>query len=148
VNTQIKKALRALRLRYGCSSFLAEPLVKQVRSGPKLTRIDTATLQQLISDLNNCELYARVHKQISSLDSSFILDIVERCPAFFKNKYTDFLLDHFNNLNLPTFESFKLFLNQKLKRINTTFAQRFLGTPSDQPTKIADRQNSESTKQT
>jgi len=83
VNTQIEKAFCTLRLRYGCSSFVAEPLIKQ---GPKLTCIDIATLEQLISDLNNCELYARAHKQISSLDGSFILDIGERCPTFFKNK--------------------------------------------------------------
>ena len=135
VETQINEALNALRLRYGCASFLAEPLVKQVRSGPKLSRIDTPTLEKLIADLNNCELYARAHKQTSALDSSFILDIGERCPYYFKNKYTDYLLDQCDNPDQPSFESFKLFLNRELKRINTTFAQRFLGLAGDKTDK-------------
>ena len=131
IDTQVREALNALRLRYGCTSFLSEPLVKQVRSGPKLTRIDTPTLEKLISELNNCELYARAHKQTHCLDSSFILDIGERCPYYFRNRYTDFLLDHYDNPDQPSFESFKLFLHRELKRINTTFAQRFLGTSND-----------------
>ena len=61
IDTQITRALEGLRLRYGCCSFLAEPLVRQVRSGPKLPHMDAGTLEKLISDLNDCELYARAH---------------------------------------------------------------------------------------
>ena len=43
-DTQVKRALEALHLRYGCCSFLSEPLVKQVRSGPKIHKIDVSTL--------------------------------------------------------------------------------------------------------
>ena len=101
--------------------------MKQVRSGPKLTRMDTPTLEKLLSDMNNCELYARAHQQTSALDSWFILDIGERCPFYFRNRYTEFLLDHYDNPDQPTFESFKLFLSRELRRINATFAQRLLG---------------------
>ena len=76
IDTHVKEALNALRLRYGCASFLSEPLVKQMRSGPKLIRIDTPTLEKLISELKNCELYAQAHKRTHCLDSSFILDII------------------------------------------------------------------------
>ena len=127
VETQIARALEGLRLRYGCSSFLSEPLVKRVRLGPKLSRIDVSSLEKLISDINDCELYARAYKQASSLDCSFIIDITERFPFYFKNRYADFLCDQYNNPDQPTFESFKAFLSKELNRINTTFAQRLLG---------------------
>ena len=130
-DTQVKRALEALRLRYGCCSFLSEPLVKQVRSGPKIHKIDVYTLEKLISDLNDCELYARAHKQTDHLDSSFIIDIGERLPFFFKGRYADYLQDRFGHLDQPTFVSFKQFLNRELQRINSTFAQRFLGLSQD-----------------
>jgi len=63
---------------------LSEPLVKNVRSGPKIHKIDVPTLEKLISDLNDCELYARAHKQTNNLDSSVIIDIGERLPFYFK----------------------------------------------------------------
>jgi len=126
VDTQIDRALEGLRLRYGCSSFLFEPLVKRVQQGPKINRMDAGALEKLISDLNDCELYARAHKQIAALDSSFIIDIGKRLPFYVKNRYADFLQDHYNNPEQPTFASFKDFLNRELQRTNTTFAQRFL----------------------
>ena len=135
VDKQIQRALEGLRLRYGCNSFLSEPLVKRVRSGPKLHRIDLSVLETLISDLNDCELYARAHKQIDSLDSSFIIDIGERLPNFFKNRYADYLQDRYHSLDKPTFDSFKSFLNRELERINSTFAQRFLGLAQDRSDK-------------
>ena len=84
IDTQITRALEGLRLRYGCCSFLAEPLVRQFRSGPKLSRMDAGTLEKVISILNDCELYARAHKQMHNLDSNFIDDVVERLPFKFK----------------------------------------------------------------
>ena len=78
IDTQITRALEGLRLRYGCCSFLAELLVRQIRSGAKLPRMDAGTLEKLISDLNDCELYARAHQQMHSLDSNFIVDVGER----------------------------------------------------------------------
>ena len=86
VDTQVKRALEGLRLRFGCCSFLTEPPVKRVRSGPKISKLDANTLEKLISDLNDCELYARAHRQSSSLDSSFIIDIGERLQFYFKNR--------------------------------------------------------------
>ena len=127
VNTQIKRALEGLRLRYGCSSFLSEPLVKRVRSGQKFAKMDVPALEQLISDLNDCELYACAYQQTSSLGSTFILDVADRLPFYSKTRYTDFLTDHWGNPDEPSFESFKQFLNRELKRINTTFAQKLLG---------------------
>ena len=115
IDTQVKRALEALRLRYGCCSFLSEPLVKQVRSGPKIHKIDVSTLEKLISDLNDCKLYAQAHKQTDHLDSSFIIDIGERLPFFFKDRYADYLQDRFGHLDQPTFVSFKQFLNRELQ---------------------------------
>ena len=92
-------------------------------------------LETLISDLNDCELYVRAHKQIDSLDSSFIIDIGERLPNFFKNRYADYLQDRYHSLDKPTFDSFKSFLNRELERINSTFAQRFLGLAQDRSDK-------------
>ena len=135
VDKQIQRALEGLRLRYGCISFLSEPLVKRVCSGPKFHRIDLSVLETLISDLNDCELYARAHKQINSLDSSFIIDIGERLPNFFKNRYADYLQDRYHSLDKPTFDSFKSFLNRELERINSTFAERFLGLAHDRSDK-------------
>jgi len=62
VDTQIQRALKGLRLRYRCCSFLSEPLVKQIRAGPKCAKMSVAAFEQLISKLNDCELYARAHK--------------------------------------------------------------------------------------
>ena len=92
-------------------------------------------LETLISDLNDCELYARAHKQINSPDSSFIIKIGERLPNFFKNRYADYLQDRYHNLDKPTFDSFKSFLNRELERISSTFAQRFLGLAQDRSDK-------------
>ena len=47
--------------------------------------MDALALEKLISDLNDCELYARAHNQESSLDSSFILNVGERLLSYFKN---------------------------------------------------------------
>ena len=127
VDTQIKRALESLQLRYGCCSFLSEPLVKSIRTGSKFAKIDVAALEQLISELNECELYARAYKQTNLLNSSFILDIAERLPFYLKNRYTDFLLDHCDNPDDPSFETLKEFLRRELQRMNTTFAQRLLG---------------------
>ena len=128
VDTEISRALEGLRLRYRCSSFLSEPLVKRVRLGPKINRIDANTLKRLITDINECELYARANKYTRSLDSSFILDIGECFPFFFKNRYADYLQDCHNNPDQPIFDFFKKFLHGELNQINTTFDQRFLGT--------------------
>ena len=114
MDIQIKRALESLRLRYRCCSFLSEPLVKQVRSGPKLTKMDVPSLEQLISELNDFELYVRARQQTNSLGSFFILDIAERLPFYFKTRYTDFLLDHWGNPDEPSFESFKVFLSREL----------------------------------
>ena len=135
VETQIERALDGLRLRYGCSSFLSEPLVKQIRSGSKFNKMDVHALEQLISELNDCELYARAYKQTEALNSSFIADIAERLPFYFKNRYMDYLLDHCDNLDDPSFATFKSFLRRELKRINTTFAQRILFTSHDKGAK-------------
>ena len=62
VDEQIQQALKGLRLRYGCCSFLSEPVVKHARSGPRFGKVDVPALEQLISELNDCELYARAHK--------------------------------------------------------------------------------------
>ena len=136
VNTQIKRALEGLRLRYGCSSFLSEPLVKRVRSGQKFAKMDVPALEQLISDLNDCELYAYAYQQTSSLGSTFILDVADRLPFYSKTRYTDFLTDHWENPDEPSFESFKQFLNRELKRINTTFAQKLLGASQGKNNKL------------
>ena len=77
IDTQIMQALEGLRLCYECCSFLAEPLVRQVCSGAKLPYVDAGTIEKLISNLINCELYARVHQQMHSLDSNFIIDVGE-----------------------------------------------------------------------
>ena len=116
IDTQITRALKGVIIRYGCCSFLAELLVRQVRSGPKLPRMDAGILQ--ISDLNDCKLYARAHLQMHILDSNFIVDVVERLPFNFKKQYTYL----HNNL----FDSFKQFLNRKLQVVRTTFADQFL----------------------
>ena len=92
-------------------------------------------LETLKSDLNDCELYARAHKQIDSLDSCFIIDIGERLPNFFKNQYADYLQDRYHSLDKPTFDSFKSFLNREQERINSTFPQRFLGLAQDRSDK-------------
>ena len=126
IDTQITRALEGLRLRYGCCSFLAEPLVRQIRSGAKLPRMDAGTLEKLISDLNDCELYARAHQQMHSLDSNFIVDVGERFPYNFKKQYTYFLHDNFGSTEQPSFDSFKQFLNRELQVVKTTFAERFL----------------------
>ena len=126
IDTQITRALEGLRLRYGCCSFLAEPLVRQIRSGAKLPRMDAGTLEKLISDLNDCELYARAHQQMHSLDSNFIVDVGERLPYNFKKQYTYFLHDNFGSTKQPSFDSFKQFLNRELQVVKTTFAERFL----------------------
>ena len=126
IDTQITRALEGLRLRYGCCSFLAEPLVRQIRSGAKLPRMDAGTLEKLISDLNDCELYARAHQQMHSLDSNFIVDVGERLPYNFKKQYTYFLHDNFGSTEQPSFYSFKQFLNRELQVVKTTFAERFL----------------------
>ena len=126
IDTQITRALEGLRLRYGCCSFLAEPLVRQIRSGAKLPRMDARTLEKLISDLNDCELYARAHQQMHSLDSNFIVDVDERLPYNFKKQYTYFLHDNFGSTEQPSFDSFKQFLNRELQVVKTTFAERFL----------------------
>ena len=126
IDTQITRALEGLRLRYGCCSFLAEPLVRQIRSGAKLPRMDAGTLEKLISDLNDCELYARAHQQMHSLDSNFIVDVGERLPYNFKKQYTYFLHDNFGSTEQPSFDSFKQFLNRELQVVKTTFAERFL----------------------
>ena len=126
MDTQITRALEGLRLRYGCCSFLAEPLVRQIRSGAKLPRMDAGTLEKLISDLNDCELYARAHQQMHSLDSNFIVDVGERLPYNFKKQYTYFLHDNFGSTEQPSFDSFKQFLNRELQVVKTTFAERFL----------------------
>ena len=125
IDTQITRALEGLRLRYGCCSFLAEPLVRQIRSGAKLPRMDAGTLEKLISDLNDCELYARAHQQMHSLDSNFIVDVGERLPYNFKKQYTYFLHDNFGSTEQPSFDSFKQFLNRELQVVKTTFAERF-----------------------
>ena len=126
IDTQITRALEGLRLRYGCCSFLAEPLVRQIRSGAKLPRMDAGTLEKLISDLNDCELYARAHQQMHSLESNFIVDVGERLPYNFKKQYTNFLHDNFGSTEQPSFDSFKQFLNRELQVVKTTFAERFL----------------------
>ena len=123
IDTQITRALEGLRLRYGCCSFLAEPLVRQIRSGAKLPRMDAGTLEKLISDLNDCELYARAHQQMHSLDSNFIVDVGERLPYNFKKQYTYFLHDNFGSTEQPSFDSFKQFLNRELQVVKTTFAE-------------------------
>ena len=135
IDTQVDRALEGLRLRYGCCSFLSEPLVKKIRSGPKFNKMDVNALEQLLSELNDCELYARAYKQTSSLNSSFILDIAERLPFYFKTRYTDYLVDHCGNPDDPSFDTFKFFLNRELKRINTTFAQRLLGSAPERSIK-------------
>ena len=94
-DTQVKRALIALHLHYGCCSFLSQPLVKQVRSGSNIHKIVVSTIENLISDLNDCELYARVHKQTDHLDSSFIIDIGEGLPFYFNGRYADYLQDRF-----------------------------------------------------
>ena len=126
IDTQITRSLEGLRLRYGCCSFLAEPLVRQVRSGAKLPRMNAGTLDKLISDLNDCELYARAHQQMHSLDSSFIVDVGERLPYNFKKQYTYFLQNNFGSTEQPSFDFFKQFLNRELQAVKTTFAERFL----------------------
>ena len=126
MDTQIQRALEGLRLRCGCCSFLSEPLVKEVRTGPKISRIDSKTLEKLISELNDCELYARAHKQTHSLDSNFIIDVGERLPFHFKKQYTYFLQDNYGSTEQPSFDSFKQFLNRELHVVKTTFAERFL----------------------
>ena len=114
-------------MRYGCCSFLSELLVKTIRSGPKFNKVDVNALEQLLSELNDYELYARAYKQTSSLNSSFIMDIAERMPLYFKTCYTDYFVDHCGNPNDPSFDTFITFLSRELKTINTTFAQRLLG---------------------
>ena len=126
IDTQITRALEGFRLCYGCCSFLAEPLVRQVRSGAKLPRTDAGTLEKLISDLNDCELYARAHQQMHSLDNKFIVDVGERLPYNFKKQYTYFLHDNFGSTEQPSFDSFKQFLSRELQVVKTTFAERFL----------------------
>ena len=78
VETQIERALDGLRLRFGCSSFLSELLVKQIPSGSKVNKMDVHALEQLISKLSDCELYTRAYKQTEALNSFFIADIAER----------------------------------------------------------------------
>ena len=126
-DTQVDRALEGLRLRYGCCSFLSEPLVKKIRSGPKFNKMDVNALEQLLSELNDCKLYTSAYKQTSSLNNSFILDIAERLLFYFKTRYPDYLVDHCGNPDDPSFDTFKTFLSRELKRINTTFAQRLLG---------------------
>ena len=75
------------------------------------------------------------HKQIDSLNSSFIIDIGEHLPNFFKNRYAVYLQDQYHSLDKPTFDSFKPFLNREVERINSTFAQRFLGLAQDRSDK-------------
>ena len=93
INTQVDRALEGLRLHYGCCSFLSEPLVKKIRSGPKFNKMDVNAFEQLLSELNDCELYAQAYKQTSSLNSSFILDIAERLPFYFKIRFTNYLVE-------------------------------------------------------
>ena len=126
IDTQITRALKGLKLRCGCCSFLAEPLVRQVRSGAKLPRMDAGSLEKLISDLNDCELYARDHQQMYSLDSNFIVDVGKRFPYNFKKQYIYFLHDNFGSTEQPSIDSFKPFLNRELQVVKTTFAERFL----------------------
>ena len=101
------------------------PVVKHALIGPQFSKIDVPALEQLISELNDCELYARVHKQVSSLDRYSILDVADRLQFYIKNRYADFLLNHCGNPNDPSFETFKNLLNRELHRSNTTFIQSF-----------------------
>ena len=87
--------------------------------------MDVPSLEQLISDLNDSELYACANQQTSSLKSTFILDIADWLPFYSKTQYTDFLTDHWGNPYDPSFESFKQFLNRELRRINTCFPKDF-----------------------
>ena len=82
VNDLIQRALEGLRLRYGCSSFISEPVVKNAQSGPKFKKMDVLAQEQLISKLNDCELYARAHEQVGSINRVFILDVVVMLTFF------------------------------------------------------------------
>ena len=109
--------------------FSFQPLVKQVRSGLNIHKIVVSTLENLISEVNDCELYARVHKQTDHLDSSFIIDIGERLPFYFKGRYADYLQDRFRHLSRLR--------NSELWRIHSAFSQRFLGlSETRSPTKL------------
>ena len=79
--------------------------------------------------LNDCELYARAHKQLHNLDSNFIVDVGEQLSFDIKKQYIYFLHDNFGSTEQPSFDSFKQFLNRKLQIVKTTFAERFLCSP-------------------
>ena len=72
IDTQVDRASEALRLRYGCCSFLSEPLVKEIRSGLKFNKMDVNALEQLLSELNDCELYS-THEHTSKRALSTVL---------------------------------------------------------------------------
>ena len=97
---RIKMCLDRLEQKFGIrGGFLAEPEVRKIRYGSKLSSGSANLLREFKSEISTCLIYAKAYRKTDKLEGRFVLDLAKRLPTEVKQRYLDFLLMKFESTN-------------------------------------------------
>ena len=125
---RIKMCLDRLEQKFGIrGGFLAEPEVRKIRYGSKLSSGSANLLREFKSEISTCLIYAKAYRKTDKLEGRFVLDLAKRLPTEVKQRYLDFLLMKFESTNEPSFQSLIDFISREETLKGTDFGFMLLG---------------------
>ena len=125
---RIKMCLDRLEQKFGIrGGFLAEPEVRKIRYGSKLSSGSANLLREFKSEISTCLIYAKAYRKTDKLEGCFVLDLAKRLPTEVKQRYLDFLLMKFESTNEPSFQSLIDFISREETLKGTDFGFMLLG---------------------
>ena len=107
-----QQARAILKNRFGSNHLISQKIIADLKSGKSLSK--ASDLQQLADDLTSA---LSVLEDIDMLNEiggqQSLIDILQRCPRYIRNKWQDKALDHSRAKDsYPTFKDFVEFINK------------------------------------
>ena len=122
---RIEMALSRLKQRYGVPGGLTtEPIIVDIRKGPVVS-FNVESLKVFNEELNMLEVFAYAHDEYERLSGQLLLDVANRLPGTLKRRYLDYLSRLNLDLNRPSFESLREFIQHELSVVSSDYARTF-----------------------
>ena len=119
---RIEMALSRLKQRYGVPGGLTtEPIIVDIRKGPVVS-FNVESLKVFNEELNMLEVFAYAHDEYERLSGQLLLDVANRLPGTLKRRYLDYLSRLNLDLNRPSFESLREFIQHELSVVSSDYA--------------------------